>query len=293
MAKAGLSLRDALEASAEMKKESAMTFVFHDRAPLEKVKRLADGRIAAVAKFARSGTYTYSGAEVGRPDLQTVTVYRPADEVFDQASMASFTHKAITIGHPQDAVSADNWKQHSVGYTEGKVARDGDYLEIGLMLADAAAVRAFDAGTRELSAGYTCELVWGDGITPTGEKYQATQRAIRGNHIAVVPQGRAGSHAKIGDNAMQDAAMMTAIDRAHAEHDAKWAFMGDRAPVFDRDRAEMLARQSANSNKATRDAALASRYDPTAPAIIAHEGQATTLDGVGDFASYARRARYL
>ncbi len=46
-----------------------MQMTFHDRAPLEKVRRLADGRIAAVAKFARSGCYTYSGSEVGRPTL--------------------------------------------------------------------------------------------------------------------------------------------------------------------------------------------------------------------------------
>ena len=48
--------------------------IFTDRAPIEKVRRLADGRIAAVAKFARSGIYLYTGAEVGRPDLATVRV---------------------------------------------------------------------------------------------------------------------------------------------------------------------------------------------------------------------------
>ena len=32
-----------------------MPITFHDRAPLEKVRRLTDGRLAAVAKFARSG----------------------------------------------------------------------------------------------------------------------------------------------------------------------------------------------------------------------------------------------
>jgi len=103
-----------------------------DRAPLERVRKLADGRIAAVARFARSGVYTYTGTEVGRPDLATVNVYRPESEVFDQAAMASFGHKAITIGHPTEAVSAGNWKDHSVGWTEGKIARDGEFVEIPL-----------------------------------------------------------------------------------------------------------------------------------------------------------------
>ena len=179
-----------------------MQMTFHDRAPLEKVRRLADGRIAAVAKFARSGVQVYAGAEVGRPDLATVNVYRPESEVFDEAAMASFAHKAITLGHPPGGVTIDNWKQVAAGWTEGKVARDGDYVEIPLMLADAAAIRAYDSGeARELSGGYACELVWGDGVAPDGTRYQATQKKIRGDHIAQVPKGRAGEKARIGDAA--------------------------------------------------------------------------------------------
>lgn len=176
--------------------------IFADRAPIENVRRLADGRIAAVAKFARSGVQTYTGAEVGRPDLATVNVYRPESEVFDEAAMASFAHKTITLGHPAGGVTIDNWKRVAAGWTEGKVARDGDYVEIPLMLADAAAIRAYDSGeARELSGGYACELVWGDGIAPDGTPYQATQRKIRGDHIAQVPKGRAGEKARIGDHA--------------------------------------------------------------------------------------------
>lgn len=180
-----------------------------DRAPLERVRKLADGRIAAVARFARSGVYTYSGAEVGKPHLSSVNVYRPEDEVFSQDAMASFAHKAITVGHPAQAVTADNWSAHSAGWTEGKVARDGEFVEIPLMLADASAVKAYESGqARELSAGYTSELVWGDGVAPDGTSYQATMRQIRGNHIALVPQGRAGSHCRIGDSISTGAAPM-------------------------------------------------------------------------------------
>jgi len=176
-----------------------MPITITDRAPLEKVRRLADGRLAATAKFARAGCYTYSGHEVGRPDLHAVTVYRPESEVFAADAMASFAHKTITIGHPPEGVTADNWKNHAAGWTEGKVVRDGEHIEIPLMLADAAAVAAYDAGTRELSAGYSCDLVWGDGVAPDGTRYAAKQTSIRGNHIALVAQGRAGSTCRIGD----------------------------------------------------------------------------------------------
>lgn len=176
--------------------------IFTDRAPIEKVRRLADGRIAAVAKFARSGIYQYTGAEVGRPDLATVRVYRDEAEVFSEDAMASFAHKAITLDHPSEPVSSKNWRKVAVGYTEGRVARDGAFVEIPLILADADAVSTFDRGTaRELSAGYSCSLDWTPGKTPQGEAYDARQVGIRGNHIALVPAGRAGSECRIGDGA--------------------------------------------------------------------------------------------
>jgi hypothetical protein len=179
-----------------------MQMNFNDRAPLEKVRRLADGRIAAVCRFARSGCYDYAGHDVGRPDLDKVTIYRPESEVFDEAAMASFAHRSITVGHPQGGVTIDNWKQVAAGWTEGKVARDGDFVEIPLMLADASAVKAYDSGeARELSAGYSCDLVWGDGVAPDGTRYQATQKRLRGDHIAMVGAGRAGSECRIGDAA--------------------------------------------------------------------------------------------
>lgn len=177
-----------------------MTMTFVDRAPIESVRRLPDGRLAAVAKFARSGTQTYLGSEVGRPDLSTVTVYRPEEEVFNEDAMASFAHKSITLGHPTESVTAANWKRLSVGFTEGRVARNGAFVEIPMMVADAQAISAIDGGTaKQLSAGYSCELIWTDGVAPDGTAYQAKQVGIRANHIALVAEARGGPELRIGD----------------------------------------------------------------------------------------------
>lgn len=177
-----------------------MTMTFVDRAPIESVRRLPDGRLAAVAKFARSGTQTYLGSEVGRPDLSTVTVYRPEEEVFNEDAMASFAHKSITLGHPTESVTATNWKRLSVGFTEGRVARNGAFVEIPMMVADAQAISAVDGGTaKQLSAGYSCELIWADGVAPDGTAYQAKQINIRANHIALVAEARGGPELRIGD----------------------------------------------------------------------------------------------
>ena len=201
-----------------------MTFAqVQDRAPLEKVRKLSDGRLTAVVRFARSGVYQYQGAEVGRPGLSTVNVYRPEDEVFSQDSMASFAHKAVTLSHPGQPVDAENWKAVAVGYTDGRVARDGGFVEIPLMVADAAAVAAYESGTAtELSAGYSCNLVWQDGVAPDGTPYQAIQRGIRGNHIALVARGRAGSECRIGDAAFQESTTMTTEQIRNAVRDARY-----------------------------------------------------------------------
>lgn len=219
-----------------------------DRAPLERVRKLSDGRIAAVARFARSGVYTYAGSEVGRPDLGTVSVYRPDEEVFSQDAMTSFAHQTVTFNHPSDAVTPANWKKVAVGFTGGRVARDGGYVEVPLMLADADAIAAYERGEAgALSAGYKCELVWGDGIAPDGTHYQARQTQIRGNHIALVRQGRAGSECRIGDsNAYGGSNLLTdteqsfadgpegrcIIAEARAKHELGHAYLGDRAPAW-------------------------------------------------------------
>lgn len=271
-----------------------MLMTFHDRAPLEKVRRLADGRIAAVAKFARSGIQQYTGAELGRPDLGTVNVYRPPEEVFDEAAMASFAHKAITLGHPPGGVTIDNWKQVAAGWTEGKVARDGDYVEIPLMLADAAAIRAYDSGeARELSGGYACELVWGDGVAPDGTPFQATQKKIRGDHIAQVPKGRAGEKARIGDSAMtNDAENIIAADvaRQRMMHDQKFAFLGDKAPAFDEGKARLIAGGRVdNGMAAVRDAAR--DFAATSPDVAAaHSGMIADLHSAGRVAQDSNAA---
>lgn len=193
------------------------TAYFQDRAPIQQTRKLADGRLAAVARFARAGVYKYSGREVdpnnehGLRDQASVNVYRAENEVFSEASMASFAHKAMTLDHPPESVTADNWSKYSVGYTEGRVARDGGFVTIPLILADAAAVRAYESGkARELSAGYSCSLVFGDGVAPDGTPYQARQVNIRANHLAVVSAGRAGPECRIGDSAMH---MITDADR--------------------------------------------------------------------------------
>jgi hypothetical protein len=175
-------------------------FSVTDRMTMDAPRRTADGYLVAEAKFARSGLYDYAGSEVGKPDKTRVIVYRPEEEVFAEDAMASFAHRPLTNDHPADNVTAENWKRQAVGFTDGRVARDGDFVVVPMMVTDAETIKAVDDGKRELSAGYTCDLDFVDGETPEGKKYDAVMRNIRGNHIAIVDRGRAGSECRIGDS---------------------------------------------------------------------------------------------
>lgn len=162
----------------------------------------ADGYMKAMPRVARTGIQKYLGVECGRPEMDTVRVYRPEGSVFHNDAMHSYTHLPVTVDHPRSMVSADTWKKHAVGETGDEVVRDGHTVRVPMMLRDAKAIQLVKDGKRQLSVGYACDLQWADGVTPEGEKYDAIQTNIRGNHLAIVTDARGGPLLTIGDEAM-------------------------------------------------------------------------------------------
>lgn len=174
-----------------------------DRVSIIDKGRSSDGFLKVRARSARAGVYDYLGAEIDPQGKKfkpadTVKVYRPAEEVFDRASLASFVAKPITDDHPSTAVDASNWRDLARGAIFGAV-KDGDYVGFDLAFMDAATIDAIDKGKHELSNGYSCDLSIEDGVAPDGTAYQAVQRNIRGNHCALVDRGRAGPECRVGD----------------------------------------------------------------------------------------------
>jgi len=175
---------------------------FTDAVTVEgKPRRTADGYLIATAKSVRTGIQLYAGSEVGMADKAVVRVYRPAEEVFAADSLQSFSHAPVTNDHPAEAVTADNWAKLAVGEVSTAAKKDGEWVHLPLVLKDAAAIKAVEDGKRELSAGYNCDLDWTPGKTADGQPYDAIQRNIKINHLALVDRARAGSQARIGDGA--------------------------------------------------------------------------------------------
>lgn len=179
---------------------------FFDTVTMRGVRKTADGYLTATAKVGRSGIQVYKGREVGltgdKADAD-IRVYRPESEVFKDATIHSTAHRPITLDHPPVMVDATNWKEYSRGYTGDKVLRDGEFINVPLVVMDAAAVDAVLAGRkRELSLGYSTDLKWTpgsytkDGVT---HEYDAVQTDIRMNHLAIVGSARGGEQLRIGD----------------------------------------------------------------------------------------------
>lgn len=174
-----------------------------DRLTLDGTRRTADGYLTATAKIARTGIQEYRGDELGRDDMEIVRVYRPPDEVFDADAMKSMAHRPITDNHPDVPVSASTWRDLAVGQIGGEIdGTDGKFISVPLVLMDAETISKVEAGKRELSVGYSCDIEWESGVTPDGLPYDAVQRTIRANHLAVVDAARGGPELKIGDTDM-------------------------------------------------------------------------------------------
>jgi hypothetical protein len=180
-----------------------MRFALSDKVSFEgKPRRTRDGYLVADVRAGRTGIQLYRGDEVGKPHLDSVRVFRPPSEVFDDAAMRSFTSVPVTIDHPPEDVTPDNWLKYARGYTGESIREDGGkFVRVPLILKDAEAIKVVESGEKtELSFGYYCDLDFTPGRTSDGEDYDATQRVLRGNHLAIVSAGRAGGDCRIGDN---------------------------------------------------------------------------------------------
>ncbi len=177
-----------------------------------KVRFIDGGYLSAFPRIARTGIQTYKGIECGKPDLELVSVYRPEDEVFANDAVHSYTHLPVTNSHPGVMVDAKNWGKYAKGDTGDEVLRDGNAVRVPMMLRDHDTIKDFKDGKNQLSVGYRCDLDWTPGMTESGEKYDAIQRNIKANHLAVVAAARGGPELKIGDDdAVKGDTTMTAI----------------------------------------------------------------------------------
>lgn len=130
------------------------------------------------------------------PNGQTRKELRLPEDVFHEDSLASLKGAPATHFHP-GMVTAKNFRDVAVGYMGDDVRQDGDKVVGHMAIQDAVMVQKVHGGVlKELSAGYTCSLDETPGEW-NGQRYDAVQKEIRYNHVALLPPGAGRSGAEV------------------------------------------------------------------------------------------------
>lgn len=186
-----------------MTDQSAVVRVDYADQPI-RMERTPEGYLTGEARVARIGVQAYQDGAGG-----IRREYRPTAEVFSADAIASFRNVPVTMGHPQERlVTSDNARRLSVGFVGENLRVDGEWLVMPITITDADTVREIEGGTVQLSGGYAATVVDQAGEY-SGEVYDAVQTNIRGNHVAIVQQARAGADARLN----LDAADAVAINQ--------------------------------------------------------------------------------
>lgn len=132
--------------------------------------------------------------EYTNPDGSVRYELRLPEEVFAEESLASYQGKPVIITHDAEYVTKDNVQSEAIGTILSKGYQDGSDVRAQIVIHDTDAMK--ECGLRELSLGYDLDLEETSGEW-NGQHYDAIQRNIRVNHLALVREARAGDQARL------------------------------------------------------------------------------------------------
>ncbi|MDR1920269.1 MAG: DUF2213 domain-containing protein, partial [Candidatus Adiutrix sp.] len=156
----------------------------------------------AVSHISKETVNPYYGREVtdwedlGLDPDKIYYGYRAGEELAKGAE--TFNGLPLLLGHYPESAEAPQ-KEHRVGSLGTEAAFNAPYLDNALIITDARAIEAVESGhCRQLSASYQFTPV----MTPgefQGDAYDFIMTDIRGNHVALVEEGRAGPEVAVAD----------------------------------------------------------------------------------------------
>ena len=160
----------------------------YDSIPLGETYFTPEGYLIDHPILTRVGIFEYKN-----PDGSIRRELRLPEEVFAPESLASYKGKPVILTHEAGMVDSDNVQQEQIGTILSEGTQDGDNVRAQIIIHDA---RKLDYGLRELSLGYSLDLEEVPGEWQ-GQPYDAIQRNIRVNHLALVEKARAGDSARL------------------------------------------------------------------------------------------------
>lgn len=156
--------------------------------------------------ISKAGVYPYLGALLpgAKDPMKAYMVLRPPEELGAPETVESFKLQPWIMRHamlgpeekgltpPEDkgvhgVIGERVYFRPETGMLYGNIKGFSEDLKA-----------AIEGGEKELSAGYFHDVDWTAGVWE-GEPYDAVQRNIRANHLALVPQGRMGPGVAVMD----------------------------------------------------------------------------------------------
>lgn len=155
--------------------------------------------------ISKVGVFPYLGSEIGAPEPDRIySVYRPESELSDPECIDSFRLMPLVDEHSmlgsEDQGLTPAEKKGVQGVIGEDVYFDAPYLRGNIKIYSEAAKGLVSSNAkRELSPGYRCIYDFTPGAFD-GEQYDAVQRTIRANHLALVEEGRTGPDVAVLDH---------------------------------------------------------------------------------------------
>lgn len=168
--------------------------------------------------IARAGELSYHPSETPiTPGVGPTIITRSLEDIQNPLTLASFEGMAITVEHPADGefVTPQTWNDLAVGTVinvRAGTGDDADKMMSDLLVMEAEAIAAVRSKQlRQVSCGYEAEFI-------EESPGRGRQVNIRGNHVALVPQGRCGAECAIFDHAQpkENMSMKTLKEKAIA-----------------------------------------------------------------------------
>lgn len=176
--------------------------------------------IRVSANVSRIGVMPYRQAGNPKPRMEL----KLPEELFGERALSTFDSLPVTREHPSEIfVTKGNYKKFLIGLTENcATKKDGFYLTSALTIFDATMIaeiyeKACTGIVQDVSCGYYADVDETPGIW-NGLKYDAVQRNIRFNHVAIVKEGRGGSSVSIilnSKDAPEGAGISCAREQTH------------------------------------------------------------------------------
>ncbi len=197
--------------------DAAVSFRWHDE----------DGRLHVdKSNLTRVQVAPYYGREI--PDAERFNLdpekiyygYRPAEELSDPETVKSVMGIPIQLNHHYDSPDQPA-KETRVGSTGDSAAFDGTYLSNSLHIFDAdACARIKDGSMRQLSLAYYYDPDFSEPGEYNGQHFDFIMRRIRGQHLALVEEGRAGATCIVEDHALNKGEKAMTIETPETAGDA-------------------------------------------------------------------------